>query len=169
MTEDSIQLQEKLEAAFGTPEQILGSKTGALTLRFPYRNLDVLEAVRQSGAKVLSSGMTPTRVGGPAIVPNVVARAGSVTVIVRGRVEQDALRGLDVIIAEPNLIGSANAQAIFAFLLETIEGMPDPEEAFLGLLYHVLDTKFEESPQAGRLLLGRMLSGLGQYLEQRAD
>lgn len=169
MTEDSIHLQEKLEAAFGQPEQILGNKTGALTLRFPNRQVDVVEAVRGTGAKVLSSGMTPTRVGGPTIVPNVVARLGAVTVIVKGRVEQDTLKGLDVILAEPNLIGSANAQAIFAFLLDTIESMPDPEEAFLGLLYHVLDTKFEESAQSGRALLGRMLSGLGQYLEQRAE
>lgn len=169
MNDEIVDLQSQLESSLGRPAQMLGGRSGSLTLRYDRTDLNLLSAFHAIQAKVLSSGMTPTRVGGPAIVPRIVARKGSVSLLARGRCERDELVGMDIVLTEPTGIAATNAPAVFAFLVETLEGMPDPEEAFVGLVNHVLDVKYAESPVEGRRLLGRLLAGIGHHLVDNAD
>ena len=163
--EDMLRVQLAVEAVFGAPTQILGGKAGTLTLRYLWSGLDVLASIQRCGALVLSSGMTPIRIGGAAVVPTVVALHGAITLIVRGRVVDEQLAGLDIIMAEPGPVGSANPEITFCLLRDTLQQMPDPDEALIGFLLQVLDSRFGQSSERGRQLLGRVLSSLGDYMK----
>ena len=162
--EDTLRVQLAIEAEFGEPSQILGSKGGSLTLRYQWPGLDIVASIRRCGALVLSNGMTPIRIGGPAVVPTVVALHGAITLIARGRVVGDQLAGLDIIMAEPGPVGSTNPEITFALLRDTLQQMPDPDEALIGFLFQVLDSRFNHSSSGGHQLLGRVLSALGEYV-----
>ncbi len=161
---DTIRVQLAVESAFGAPNQILGGKAGSLTLRYPWSGFDVVATFQRCGALVLSSGMTPIRIGGPAVVPTVVAVHGAITLIARGRVVDDQLAGLDIIMAEPGPLGSANPEVTFALLRDTLQQMPDPDEALIGFLFQILDTRFAQGSERGHQLMGRVLSALGDYV-----
>ena len=161
---DTIRVQLAVESEFGAPTQILGGKAGSMTLRYPWSGFDVVATVQRCGALVLSSGMTPIRIGGPAVVPTVVAVHGAITLIARGRVVDDQLAGLDIIMAEPGPVGSANPEITFGLLRDTLQQMPDPDEALIGFLFQILDTRFAQDSERGHQLLGRVLSALGDYV-----
>ncbi|AVQ00373.1 hypothetical protein C7S18_24040 (plasmid) [Ahniella affigens] len=163
---DSSDVQNQIISVLGNPRQILGGRFGALVLQYDDPDIDLDRLFVAVGAKVTAMGRTPLKRGGPAIIPRAIAVKDGLSVLARGRVEGETLRGIDIILTEPNALGATDSQEVFAFLIGAIEGMPDPEEAFLGLVRTVLRTKFDEDRTAGNQLLGKLLSSLGQQLSE---
>lgn len=161
---DTSDLQNQIISVLGNPRQILGGRYGALVLQYDDPGIDLDRLFVAIGAKVTAMGRTPLKRGGPAIVPRAIATKDGLSVLARGRVESETLRGIDIILTEPNSLGATDSQEVFAFVIGALEGMPDPEEAFLGLVRSVLRTKFDEDKAAGNHLLGKLLSSLGQQL-----
>lgn len=164
-----LEVQDRVESRFGPPTQMLGGRHGTLTLRFDWTGQDVAHLLRDAGAVVLSSGLTPLRIGGAAIVPSVVAVLQGVTVMARGRVSRDALDGIDIVLAESSPLSSPNHAAVIEFMAATFSQLPNEDEAVAALLYRMLDARFDVDPARGDEFLGKLLRALGTYVGSRHD
>lgn len=162
-----LRAQDAAEQCFGPPEQILGSRNGTLTLRFPNLPGDLVATLQGLGAFVMSHGLTPAVRGGPAIVPSVIADWNGVTVIARGRVHQASLAGLEVVLAPGEPLASVRGGAVLEFLHDTLNRFPDPDEALVGLVLRCLERRHATSDGEGYRLAGLLLRGIGQSLEQQ--
>jgi len=164
-----LEVQHRVESRFGPPTQMLGGRHGTLTLRYDWTGQDVVHLLRNAGAVVLSSGLTPIRIGGAAIVPSVVATLQGVTVMARGRVSRDALDGIDIVLAESSPLSSSNHAAVIDFMAATLSQLPNEDEAVAALLYRMLDARFDMGQDRGDEFLGKLLRALGTYVGSRHD